>query len=89
MSYEESLTVRIGEFSVFPYKSLDDALSTIDHAKEHFEEQFKVRRFHQGYILASATRVLDTIGFVVDQDSPLDKGPQTFFRILRESLDTP
>ncbi|MDP3734447.1 MAG: hypothetical protein Q8R37_04400 [Nanoarchaeota archaeon] len=86
MHYKEAPTIKIEEFTVFPYAIFEDAKNSVYDAQEHFDQMFRVRNFHEGYILVSDTRVLDARGFVVDKQMlKISQSVETFYNILRDS----
>ena len=71
---------------VYPYNTSEEAKERISHAEKHFDDAFNVKKFRDGYILTSKDRILDSRGFVVSNDSPLERGKEAFEEIINGSI---
>jgi len=85
---EEAKEIKINDFCLYPFAKIEDAYRELYEVQEHFDERFKIRIAGRGYVLTSDREVIDASGFVVDRDSPLEKGKDSFRKILEFPLYT-
>lgn len=85
MYYNSIPQVTIGMATIFPYAKKSDAEKATSYAKKYFGEDFEIKRFRKGFIIASESVIFDTHGPLVNKASGLEKEISTFNEILSET----